>query len=859
MNESSPTAPASARPAAAVPDDGADAPTKQAVEPESADDTFDFLTPAGPGLLGRLGHYRVVEVLGRGGMGVVFRAEDETLHRQVALKVMRPNVAREKAAARERFLREARATAQIEHDHIVTIYHVGEDQGVPYLAMQLLRGMSLEDWLCQGGRPTVRQAVRLVREAALGLAAAHARGLIHRDIKPANLFLENREPGTSSRPASGPAGDEATETGTRTATAVRVKLLDFGLARPADVETQITRQGAILGTPSYMSPEQARGLPVDARSDLFSLGCVLYRLCSGRLPFRGMDTMSVLLSLVNDPPRPIRELNADVPPALADLIGRLLAKDPNDRPASARAVADALHAIERELSGRSRGGAGTGVVAAAEAPRTRSKTDVAPPAEAPAPAEPHRLGRGLLLAGGGAVLVATLLGCLACGGIYALLPGPTAATGTVEVRADDGVRPRLEPAGVRARDEGTGEEFILALGPNALRPGKYAIVVASVPAGITFDPTRFDVAPQGPTAIVARAADPIVIPVAVPGKPPDKPPAGGQPAFTRAPFTAAQAKQHQDEWAAFLRREVAETTPAGLKLVLIPPGEFEMGSSEEAFQRHIDMGKHGKFVFPEHGGRRPSAEGPVHRARISRPFLLGACEVTVGQFRAFVAEAKYKPEAEQSGKGGTGFVEGGKKGFIVLPDKEVRDAKYGWDRPGFALSDLHPVSNVTLRDAQEFCRWLGSKEKKAYRLPTEAEWEYACRAGTLTAWSGGDQFGFKGNGGMWTAYNSKRTTHPVGQMPANPFGLFDMHGNVAEMCSDFFDPEYYRVAPADDPQGPPDAGKGTVVRGGAYHQSATQARSASRSSTTVMNPGAPSVQIGFRVVCEVPPVPAKQP
>lgn len=290
-------------------------------------DTLEILgPPQSADELGRLGPYRVLKRLGQGGMGMVFLAEYPSLQRTVALKVMLPELAK-KAVARERFLREARATAKIEHDHIVTIFQVGEDRGVPYLAMQLLKGCSLEDNLRtkQGAAVaplTVDQVLKLGREIAKGLAAAHARGLIHRDIKPANIWLD------------------ATAGG-------RVKILDFGLARPAEEDAQLTQSGVIVGTATYMAPEQARGERLDARAALFSLGCVLYRLCTGRLPWKGCDVMATLIAVATEPPTPILDLNPDLPAPFARLVMQLLAKRPEDRPASAKAVADAILALER--------------------------------------------------------------------------------------------------------------------------------------------------------------------------------------------------------------------------------------------------------------------------------------------------------------------------------------------------------------------------------------------------------------------------------------------------------------------------------------------------------------------------------
>jgi hypothetical protein len=277
--------------------------------------------PQGPEEFGRLGNYRVLGVLGSGGMGVVFKAEDLQLRRLVALKAMLPGIAAS-PANRQRFLREAQAAAAIEHDHIVPIYQVGEDRGIPFLAMQLLKGESLDDRLRREPRLAAAEVIRVGRETAEGLAAAHAQGLIHRDIKPANLWLEGERR--------------------------RVKVLDFGLARAAAGDSQLTQSGVIVGTPAYMAPEQAAGKPVDGRCDLFSLGCVLYRCSTGELPFRGPDTISTLMAVAMEQPRPPRAANADVPPALSDLIMRLLAKNPAGRPASARDVQLALEVIARE-------------------------------------------------------------------------------------------------------------------------------------------------------------------------------------------------------------------------------------------------------------------------------------------------------------------------------------------------------------------------------------------------------------------------------------------------------------------------------------------------------------------------------
>ncbi len=294
------------------------APLEHEASPAEQSSRYRFLAPPGGDELGRLGPYRVIRELGRGGMGIVFEAEDTALHRRVALKVMQPSQATDEVA-RQRFLAEARATAAIEHEHIVVIHQVGEAEGVPYLAMQLLRGESLAARLDRVPQLPITDAIRIALETARGLAAAHARKLIHRDIKPANIWLDAQ-------------GD-------------RVKLVDFGLVRDLAGNSKLTLSGAISGTPAYMSPEQVEEQSLDARTDLFSLGCVMYRLLAGRLPFHGQTLVSILTAVTQSTPPAVDVLNPSVPHELGLLVNRLLAKDRDARPASADEVVAELQRI----------------------------------------------------------------------------------------------------------------------------------------------------------------------------------------------------------------------------------------------------------------------------------------------------------------------------------------------------------------------------------------------------------------------------------------------------------------------------------------------------------------------------------
>ncbi len=277
--------------------------------------SLDFLTPSDlPGSLGKLGSYEITSVIGTGGMGIVLEGRDTRLDRIVAVKVLAPQLATT-ADARQRFLREAKAAAAVRDEHVVTIYAVEEANGLPYLVMELIAGMSLQERIDKGGPLQLKEILRIGAQTARGLAAAHGQGLVHRDIKPANILLEN--------------GVE------------RVKLTDFGLARVVD-ESSLTQAGVIAGTPQYMAPEQAKGEAVDHRSDLFSLGSVLYAICTGQSPFRGSTTLGVIKRVCEEQPRPIRELNPEIPDWLCEIIARLHAKDPAERYQAAAEVADLL-------------------------------------------------------------------------------------------------------------------------------------------------------------------------------------------------------------------------------------------------------------------------------------------------------------------------------------------------------------------------------------------------------------------------------------------------------------------------------------------------------------------------------------
>jgi len=277
--------------------------------------TLDFLEPSdNPAMIGRLGEYEILELIGRGGMGVVLKGYQRELNRYVAVKVMAPHYA-SSGAARKRFAREAQAAAAVVHPHVVAIHSVAAKANLPYLVMPYVAAESLQERIDRDGPLDVMEILRIGKQAAEGLAAAHAQGLVHRDIKPANILLED-------------------DVG-------RVLLTDFGLARAVDDAT-MTRSGVIAGTPQYMSPEQAHGQAIDHRTDLFSLGSVLYAICAGHPPFRAETTMGILRRICEETPRPICDVNSNVPAWLGQVIATLHQKEAAARFQSAAEIAELL-------------------------------------------------------------------------------------------------------------------------------------------------------------------------------------------------------------------------------------------------------------------------------------------------------------------------------------------------------------------------------------------------------------------------------------------------------------------------------------------------------------------------------------
>jgi eukaryotic-like serine/threonine-protein kinase len=692
---------------------------------------LSFLEPCNrPDRLGKLGEYEVLELIGCGGMGIVLRAYDTKLQRVVAIKVLAPHLSLHPTAAR-RFLREAQAAAAVSHERVVTIFAVEEVADPPYLVMEYVQGQSLQQKIDRCGALGAREILRIGMQIADGLAAAHQQGLVHRDIKPSNILLEN--------------GVE------------RVKITDFGLARAVD-DVGITQTGHITGTPQYMSPEQAAGDELDMRSDLFSLGSVLYTLCTGRPAFRAESAVAVLRRVCDDTPRPIREVNPAIPEFLIQVIDKLLAKRPEDRFQSAAEVADTL---SRYLAWMQQ---------CSQARSARPLPSLSPE-DSSKPAPARRRDLDLALA---ALCLVVAVSFLPAVRAWLTLPtrvvwnwiGPGSSTSTL---------------------------------PSASRE--------SMP----IPPPPWDTIPEGLQSRLDQEAQ------ALHG-----------PSPIRMPCSPQEIRDRQEQWAQYLELPVEFTDDLGMTFRLIPPGRFEMGYADfELNARLQELEQMGAHDFAQFTLR---SSGPRHRVELTRPFYLSQFEVTLGQFRQFVEATGYQSTLESS-----------------------EPASYSWrDWDSDEASPHHPVCGISWEDARAYCQWRSQVTKRLHGLPTEAQWEYACRAGGSGLWTFGSDASQLVH---YASFGDPQRSGPyaVGSREPNAFGLFDMHGNVEEWCLDWHSRDYYIRSPTADPaclEAMLDTGSGRVVRGGSFNRSSFWTDSASRSYDFPERPVSPK---GFRVaIVDVP-------
>jgi formylglycine-generating enzyme required for sulfatase activity/tRNA A-37 threonylcarbamoyl transferase component Bud32 len=731
-------------------------------------------------------------------MGVVYLAQNKLMGRKEVLKVVSRELM-DRRGVLDRFLREIRNAAQLHHTNIVTAYSAIRAGETVAFAMEHVEGEDLASYVKTQGPLPVAHACYFAYQAALGLQYAHEKGMVHRDIKPGNLILARQ-------------GRRAV-----------VKVLDFGLAkasREERVDKGLTHEGQMLGTPDYIAPEQSLdATKADIRADIYSLGCTLYYLLTGGPPFQAPSLYEVLQALHSQEAKPLNLVRAEVSPELAAVVSKMMAKDPKSRYQTPIEVAQAIKPFFKTAPGE-------------QAARTASPSRTMQPGSDLAEARPN---------------------AAPTDAVAGVAPTPTIAAESFRadaewmdplVRVEDDAFPTLATPvaatarGVRAFWLSTAIAAVLlvglaiawAAGTRDFEAMHATLTLEDVPADAVVEidgerkPVESSAVKQrqiaikaGKHAVVVKHGGEILLAETIAAE-------AGRPHRLSLPRRKAVLPDRRETRTSEPKLLDTWTSPStGMAFVRIEGGQFLMGS-------------------PDSDSDADDNEKPQHKVRI-RPLYLGVTEVTQAQYAAVM----------------------GKNPSWFRPDRKAMSKLEG------QATHRHPVEYITWSDAVKFCNAMSAADGLApyydfqgndqfpevaipdrggtgYRLPTEAEWEYACRAGTSTKYSFGNDPSKIGEY-AWTGENSLSQSHPVRQKLPNPFGLYDMHGNVWEWCWDGYDPGYYRNSAELDPAGPESA-KNRVARGGCWlNQPGSYCRSAVRSEH---EPGKRFGSAGIRVARNPP-------
>lgn len=716
----------------------------------------------------RLGQYQILERVSRGSTSTVYKAYQEKLDRFVAVKVLSPHFMDEEDFL-ERFRREAQAVARLDHPNILPVYDYEQAGDVVYIVMKYVNSGSLRELM--GSPMDLRDSMEIISQVGLALGFAHKQGVIHRDVKPANILV----------------GDNNW-----------ALLTDFGLAKILASGRRTTEAGVGMGTPDYMSPEQAQGLTLDGRADLYSLGVTLYEMLTGKTPFDGDSGIAVVVKHITEPVKPAREIDPTIPIEVEGVVMKALMKDPNQRFETAESMVAALARAVGPIGER------IGSVAAS----VRREEILHPPSSSPArQSNPKmhvtrlrpfarqvwsillagliKLGKifnavvlifGKILKRGGALL---MRGLRALGGFakrfglatialarstFAPLGGAVRlghrirsgianhretiarANATAETARYIDLKTPLNKFGrsikTHRRKLGLALSLIVMLALLVLLITSGALRARTLKGALALNPERTPVTLSATTA-------PNIVPTV----------AAIQPTLTAAAATAPSG-----------------AAPAGM--VLVPGGSFSMGAA---------------------GGNFDVDETPAHVVTLDS-FYIDAHEVTVARFAHFANVSGYQTEAERAGDGTT------------------------WRTFNSADRQKFPVTYLTWNDAVRFCAYDGG------RLPTEAEWEYAARGNTKRTYPWGATFN-----AAWANTVELGAGQPVAvasNSALSPFGAYDMSGNVWEWVHDWYASEYYKTSPASNPTGPA-TGLNKVIRGGSYKTKGSAATTTARGQASI--------------------------
>jgi formylglycine-generating enzyme required for sulfatase activity/predicted Ser/Thr protein kinase len=776
--------------------------------------------------------YRLESKLGEGGMGSVFRARRLFIDDFVAIKFVRPEVLAN-PEFRERFYQEARVAARIKHPNVVTVYDFGETpDGMLYLVMEFLKGVSLGELLQKKGALPVQRVIEIGLQIGEALHCMHENNVIHRDLKPDNIMLIRD-------------GKEVEI----------VKVVDFGVAKIIEANPRLTRYQARIGSPVYCSPEQYLGLAVDHRTDLYGLGIILYECLSGHVPFDAIDETALRAAILHKMPPRLDTKIKHVSGYVADLVQWLLEKDPNNRPYHAAEVNKCLHMLRRgqkpslklqaAASLPANGATAktdkseTGGMAADDSiifPLLNLETKTAP--------QKHRakndktiLNSNLKTKEGGksvdknekrkfkkrrarrAIWVLSIF--LLPAWLTWKMPGVAATASIFWGRLQDfALRIKTLAPDEKAQKE---NRLLSSTGKPSAQTSRPMPSQATTPAASSTSPaatTNITVPSLSSPSDAAsvgnnknnqlRRAEPVT---------------GKNNLSTKPALAGTRATKDKNKPPA---PKALPPIPAGT--VLVKGTEFKRGD-----------------LF---GDGNPN-EKPAHLVRVE-DFLIGQHEVTNREYLEFVRATKGNLPEWMDPNSDYHYQTGSDPFY-----KKLGAALYSLD---------HPVVGVSWQDAVLYCAWLSLKGPYKYRLPTEAEWELAARGGGNAikySWgNGAPSLALGGNVGdealkkvfpdwpiIWRAYNDNYAfTAPVGKFGANALGIFDMTGNVAEWCSDWYQENYYAKQNWDRPAGPPQ-GTEKVIRGGSWGDTPAKLRIACRRNAP---PTFRSNTLGFRVAASVP-------